>query len=553
MTSETAIHGDGDPRVWRLGAALAGVYSLSVASNLFSVPVQVYPGWLVPIFLLFGLGLFGLVLASKGASSERDRRNLSLFILTTYLLAALFWAIYTMSSSKLYSSDEVAFAADAVHVLLRGHNPYLTRMGAPPGFVSGPFTPTLLGTYVRSFSYPDLGFLLYVPLVLLGVQNVIVTNLLFMLAGFVLFYLWSPPWARPIVLFLLAMGVLLPNEIPFITDFLYVVPMLGAVRFLRTRLWLSALLYGLACATKQTPWFVAPFLLVAVYFECGEGTAGWRAVLRYAAWALGTFTFVNLPFLIGSPAAWLHGALLPLLSHLAAIGEGLSQLGRLPLHAMPLTALFLIPLGVIFLGLGAAIRFYRRAPAAIFVVPMLALLLASRAFAFYVDFYVPSFALALMLWQPASEEETVAESHTRTLPAARRAMVAAMGLAGLLLLGGGTWLWARDPMLAVARVVAIEPPSHGHRRRLILDVTNESSRALHVMYLASSANEVLVYWPAPRRAEELLPDRTLREVLTEPNRKALGFSPGAPLGSWIQVTLATEAGDQFAGPVFQIR
>ncbi len=533
--------------LWRLGVLAAGVCGLFTASTLFQIPVQVYPGWLVPLFLVLLGSIGSFTLATRPHPSPRTLVLMRDWTLVVYLLCGLFLAMFYTLTSKIYVSDEMAFAADAARLLLHGKDPYLAVMAPPSGFASGGYTPTDFGTYVRSFSYPAMGFLAYVPWLALGLRNIVWANVIYMLLVFAVFFLWSPEWLKPFGLFILALGVGLPGTVPALTDLVYVVPMLGVVRYLRSSLFAAAALFGIAASVKQTPWFIAPFLLVAVYYEYRSCTTGpWRQVLRFTGAALGTFLLINLPFILWSPAAWFHGALFPLIGHLLAVGEGLVQLSRLPFHAVTPRALFLIPVGLLFFGLAVVMRVYRRMPALVFVFPMLALLLSTRAFPYYVSFYVPPLLLALALWPGEQGEEPAAEARWPTwlLPLA-------VGCAGVGLMVFGTVMWIRQPLLAVARVVSVKPSTGKTPWELVLKVTNASSHPIRVNYLVSSANEVLTLWPRAS-LRVLPPDRATRITITEPGSPRSVDARSSRLGSWLQVTLVTSGGEQFAGPVYFI-
>ncbi len=73
---------------------------------------------------------------------------------------------------------------------------------------------------------------------------------------------------------------------------------------------------GLACAIKQTAWYLAPALLILA-FRQGRG-AGMRQVGVTAL----VFALINGPFVLAGPGAWLHGVLAPQLSPEFPLGGG---------------------------------------------------------------------------------------------------------------------------------------------------------------------------------------------------------------------------------------
>ena len=81
--------------------------------------------------------------------------------------------------------------------------------------------------------------------------------------------------------------------------------------------WRGPILLGLAMAVKQTPWLIVPFVVPGSCWNRGAGD-GWaqaaRDGLRYAGIAVAAFLVPNLPYLLASPGAWLHGVLTPVLA-----------------------------------------------------------------------------------------------------------------------------------------------------------------------------------------------------------------------------------------------
>jgi hypothetical protein len=85
-----------------------------------------------------------------------------------------------------------------------------------------------------------------------------------------------------------------------------------AERALAARWWLigSAVLYGLACASKPTAWFFAPFYGLLLVAERDLGQHGWELVraapgiLRRAAPALAVFAAILLPYILWDPYAF---------------------------------------------------------------------------------------------------------------------------------------------------------------------------------------------------------------------------------------------------------
>src|SRR5487761_2721215 len=259
-----------------------------------------------------------------------------------------------------YPNDGATLDQYAAQQLLLGHNPYASsdivaaihRYGQSPAYTTplraGPFANRALTDYPSAservvafqsatarqgfegkLSYPAMAFLPLVPLVWAGFPNAIPLTLLCALALAALLITSVPRALRPwVALLFLADVPLLNAALIADPDIIYLVPLFAAWRW-RERGALSAILLGLALATKQLAWFSAPFLLMLVWRE-----RGWRAAAGRLAGAVALFTAINAPFFLSDPRAWLSGVLAPQLDPMFPLGNGfirLSLSGLLPL------------------------------------------------------------------------------------------------------------------------------------------------------------------------------------------------------------------------------
>jgi hypothetical protein len=153
---------------------------------------------------------------------------------------------------------------------------------------------------------------------------------------------------------------------------------------------LSAVLLGLAAASRQPAWFVVPFAIDAVV-----RAHGLRAAIRYGALALLAFVAPALPFLIAAPRSFVSGILTPILLPLEPHGIGLVRLGTdgvLPLLPRgAYTALAVAALIAAFL----AARTRRPSPAGLPAVSLAPLYVGWRALQNYFAFGGVFAALAI--------------------------------------------------------------------------------------------------------------------------------------------------------------
>lgn len=344
------------------------------------------------------------------------------------------FTILRSSPAQTYATDIVSFAHENADLVLAGHNPYdsdwafrdaLTRfplaLGTPlrgdvfgtgfdhpipariaavqtryihsPASVPGAFDPRTL------HSYPALSFLVYVPLLWAGIQNVLVLHLL-IYWGLFAWLVWLTPagwrhWGALVAL--AAMPTMAASLI--VTDEVIAIALVVTAWHFRERRWLFALLLGAGCAYKQYSWFFIPFFAVEILLAYG-----WREVLRRGALVLGVFLAPNLPYLIASPKEWFQSMFLPMSEPLFATGMGIITLpiGHIVPYGTPLLYALLeimtlagllwvyarwrqrIGNGLLLLALVPLYFAFRSAPSYFAFLPWLALYAANERYAFFV-------------------------------------------------------------------------------------------------------------------------------------------------------------------------
>jgi uncharacterized membrane protein len=381
------------------GYALIGLGSLLLfigdyaATNIVLAAHSLTPFALVAFGGTVG-GLAALLIAARdgiGAAARWPRWVLAGRVVITLVMAAMALSSFLLLIAGLYSvtleppsraylNDVISFSAANAHALLAGQNPYTNDANFIPTLVAYPQAPPtpLQGSifgygynypllphvyaidqayihdpmrYAAAFdprtlhSYPALSFLIYVPLFLLGVQNIMWVNMLAYLALLAWLVSLAPRGERGWALFTaLAALTVTFGSLLLETELICLLFLLPAWRLRDQHGWASALLLGLACAFKQYCWFFAPLFLLEVALH-----HGWREAARRALIALVAFLAPNLPFIIASPAAWWQSMWLPLTIATFPQGMGLVTLalGRwLPaLPKMVFTVLEIVALG----------------------------------------------------------------------------------------------------------------------------------------------------------------------------------------------------------------
>ena len=344
------------------------------------------------------------------------------------------------SLSRAFWSDVISFSYVNARLVLQGHNPYVSDPAFFPALERFPYaieTPLRAGAFGHGFdypsmphlneverqfltspaarngefdpatlhSYPALSFLLYVPLVWAGVDNVLVLNVAVFLALFA-WQVWLAPqgerhWGALVagsVAGLALFSLFLDNEVICLAFLLL------AWHYRRHR-WVSAALLGLGCAFKQYCWFFAPFFILDALLTGRRDATGrpepgvalslrervslvvdelrrlnWGDASVRVAITLVGFLVPNLPYVIASPGAWWASLWLPQSEPLFPMGMGVIAL--FTGHLLPYIAPRFFTL-MEFLGMGAAlfaaVRWRRYLGDATLLLGLIPLLFAFRS------------------------------------------------------------------------------------------------------------------------------------------------------------------------------
>ncbi len=297
----------------------------------------VWAGYLAPIFVLVGIG--GMAATWLVRSPRQLAFQLVAFCSVAFVtLSRQGVSIHTR---KYYSTDSAAFNQVAAKLAFHGHNPYSASMAAATRLLQYPFdywTYTVDGGHVSQFSYPAGSFLLDLPALALGFRHEIVDwiDLYAWALAMVLVFALLPKtlrWFAGVVLIIPIFSDIFSSGgtdavfLPFLVLALWRWDRFCSGRGMGAARWIGPVALGLACATKQTPWFCVPFLLVGVYLEAvNNGGRPLRRAGGYLAIVVGIFFAVNLPYIVWAPRAWVRGTLLPFTHPLVLDGQGLATL-----------------------------------------------------------------------------------------------------------------------------------------------------------------------------------------------------------------------------------
>lgn len=403
-------------------AAAPGAAGVSMQQAVRLITPVAWLGWVdwlyqvgagLVIAPLFAVAITGGALAALTAAvvvrGEEGGRRLDLLLMAGTI--TLFVSVALTAAAKLpYLTDELAFDQAGAAALLHGTNPYaLNLLPSLKAFGVSGATQTLQGSVVSSISYPSMSLLLYAPFVaLFGAQSyagVTADVAAWVVAGVLLWRFagagsktWVPLFlALPTLAVLVAGGVTDSLYVPFLLTALYRWDRFGDPAERSMARWAGPLGLGLACAVKQTPWLLAPFLLAGVGLEARSRGWEWaRIVARYGAFAAAAFLAPNLPFIVIDPGSWLRGIALPFAGGLVPLGSGLvSVLRVLHIGGGNLALFSAAALSALVAGVGLYVLRYRVLKAAAPLLAVAPLFLGTRSLTSYFAFAVPALIVSM--------------------------------------------------------------------------------------------------------------------------------------------------------------
>ena len=347
-------------------------------------------------------GVLWLLCAFVTARDEVALERLDRWLLALALLVLASYSAAQLNGTPGFTTDEAAFEQQAAQLLLHGHDPYganlltsLSAFSVPSKYA----TYTTSGGMVSTLGYPALPVLIgsvFVKLTGGGQAVPIATVIALMVATVAMFRSLPSGWR--------GIAVIICVGFPALSEFalagMNTIIMMAALVVVATR-WsgigehgvlnrgdrLRALAFGLALSSNQLSWFIAPFLLLAI-FLVRSGHLGHRRAAKltagFLALAAATFIVVNAPFIVWGPAAWLQGVLAPLTQHAIPYGQGIVGLALFLRVGGGALDGFSYAAGCTYIALlivyGA---YFRRLARCCFVLPTIALFISGRSLAGY--------------------------------------------------------------------------------------------------------------------------------------------------------------------------
>lgn len=499
-----------------------------VVSHL--IPPFTNPVSIIAMFLLYGSAftLIGIGLTDLDISRWGNHIAYGVF---GVLVVTAGVAYFTKASSNPLGTDGILFSQYSVDLLLSGQNPYSHVMD--PAFdkysVADEFvTYKRDGTTVMSLSYPALSFLWFVPQILLGIPNINLTAVVVFLLVLLFLIRESPD---RLALAPIAVMFTDPSIITFsyggVFDILWVLPLLIGMKFWAAKRYQAAcFVLGLAFATKQTPWFIAPFLGIWLYNESETIEEAARSIATCMAAGIAGFVLPNLPFIIWNASAWFEGVFTPISGGgvgLVKQGSGLTLLTVAGVQSLPKSFYTIAVLASLVTLMGIYALYFERTKWVIWVLPAVILWFNYRSLQNYFVFFIPVAYYGIFLKLKTDAQSSQVDSLSKNLDsglwkphidipnASRRIALVGILVCFVASLGGAAAMLEDDGQLdATIEIVGTNDTSNIHRvDELSIQVTNKESFAItpefHIMH---SEHTIHPYWERVSGPDRLAPGET---------------------------------------------
>jgi uncharacterized membrane protein len=307
----------------------AGFIFAEGLQNWIRGQIEIHPEVVYLIILSYVLAFTLFVVATLDDRRIMRLKDLSFgaLILTT----AISWYVITqIEHAASYQTDALAFVHYSAILLSKGVNPYsqdlqsaLNMFSVSPEFLT--LTPN--GNLVTTLNYPALQVIAFLPAAWAGLSDARIIIYLFEIATLGIIYIWAPKEVRPLALIPLFAGsdLAINFSAGSIADFIWVLPLVLMVIWMDRPL-VAGVMFGLASAVKQTPWLLAPYLLVWFLRSAPNIALGTRLrrVAIFVSASVGAFLIPNLWFMTQDFGAWYAGVVTPAFGNLVVLSQGFS-------------------------------------------------------------------------------------------------------------------------------------------------------------------------------------------------------------------------------------
>ncbi len=445
------------------------------------------------------------------------------------MLGALWSSAYierlNYSPLTVTHTDNEMIGEYGAEALKHGYNPYAwnfsdaARVYRDQGLSVTSF---LDGSSQNRITYPALPTLTLIAFESIGFGGVREVNLVFNTLMLVLLFLGAPLLLRPVILLpVFVLRIFMPNGVGGVQDIVWST-LLVAMILAWKRPALRAVLFGLACAYRQQPWLVAPFLLIYLWNEPTDAghTKSRRSqitvrkilrsprlvlndlrlirVLYFTAISCGVFLLINLPFILWDLHAWFLGVFEPTYAAFGIYSYSLAALAQTNLIPLPRIFFSVLQLSSLFLMLLVFWRHPHTVGQAFWIFPGIFFFLFYRGLTNYWLYWLPPLLLAVV------RSQWYAPTHTGVGPHTRRT-VNLIVLVLIFNLMYGVFLLQNQPLITTRLSYPLETYDEISIARLGLIVTNTTDKTLRPRFAVQFNGIQPLPWKIETGPERLKP------------------------------------------------
>lgn len=505
----------------RISLFLAGIVLLHTIGRLaYSSPITQSTLNILLIVFCGGIGLGVIFLSAIGKPRPYFRYAILAVCILEILIGAFIWGQNTRTNKNGFGSQRSGFAyldigivnEFAVELMQQGINPYTWDFSGTYDLLRTAQTAStaqLNGSYGDRYAYPPLSLYLALPFNAMGLPGTFLISVIGYMALFVALFVAAPPILKPLVLIPLASTDMFEWLVYGVTiDIIWTLFIVLMILTWKKQTW-RAVFYGLAIATKQPPWLLAPFLLVHILYESDSLQDAIVRLLRFGLISGGILLATNAPFMVLNFDSWIQGVLQPLIDNMVYFSQtGLSSLTQYGYVFLPKTFYLVSMLSVMLLSVVVYAWHYRTLKNAIWIMPGIFMWFSYRALSSYWQYWaITAIAVVILLFR--MDESKVSE---KTVP--RRSILPSLS-ASLALFGV---LFGLGLIVSYKPAVTIEPLGfyevNGRFRvnQLTVEVYNGSKQTLTPRFFIRLNGQTALPWYILDGEEQLQSDE--RDIYT---------------------------------------
>jgi uncharacterized membrane protein len=370
---------------------------------------DIHPEVAVATLLIYAISLFIIAVSLMPDATVFKLKDFSLLPLVLATITSVY-VVAEIAYKGSYRTDVLAFSQYAAILVTKGLNPYtqdLTPALSMFAVQPSDLTPLSTGSYLATFQYPALHFLIFVPFVLMGLKDMRWVLVMFELGIIAVLYVKCPENLRPMLILPLYAGsdLMINYTASSVTDILWVLPLVLVAFTIDKKPLLSGVLYGIACAIKQPPWLLAPFIII--YLVRTQQTRETRdklaRIAKFVGPALGLFFLVNFPFAFSDPLSWLRNIVTPITSNLVILSQGPAVLSQVGLINVGRTFYTILAIGVLVVLVTNYYVYFSQLRYVVWILPGIILWFSYRALTSYVIYWIPLMLVSLVLWYTSTD------------------------------------------------------------------------------------------------------------------------------------------------------